>query len=338
MKRVVKEVMKRQRPIHLVCVLLLAAWLPIGGAQAADTDLRSAAQALMGGGVTEAKASAARALDQEPNSRLAHWLRAQAFSALAGQPLSVSTEDQDLLEEARVRLEVAPAGMLPRNLVVMPSAFKGRHVPVLLADAARSRIYVFGSRQGLPVLLDEFYTSIGALGFDKREEGDRRTPLGVYRIRYEIRNPRQDGFLGQMAMTLDYPNAYDTMSGRTGSGIWIHGVSNALHVRPPKASDGCFALSNNDLQRLRRYVRYQETQVVVVPQVEWISPAEWLSRSKKAQETFKVAHPGNNFGVFYVAHDWPWVLSVPASGGLLREYWTQPPVGAVRRILQEPLS
>ena len=304
---------------------------------AADKELRKATEALISGAPSNAVTLASAALTAEPNSRLAHWLKAQSLSAMAGRPVSIDGVDQELIEEARVRLEVAPTGMLPKNLVVMPQGAE-RNVPVLLADAERSRIYVFASRNGRPELIDEFYTSIGALGFDKAEEGDRKTPLGVYRIRYEIRDPRRDGFLGKMAMTLDYPNAYDESTGRSGSGIWIHGVPDSTHVRPPKASDGCFALSNRDLQRLRRHVRYQETQIVVVPRVEWISPKEWEANSARAQKDFARTDTRHRFGIFFVAEAWPWVVSIHEPQQFLREYWERPRFGAPRRLLREQLS
>ena len=53
----------------------------------------------------------------------------------------------------------------------------------------------------------------------------------MYQIRKELDKPRADGFLGNTALTLDYPNADDKSVGRTGYGIWIHGVPSNVHVR-----------------------------------------------------------------------------------------------------------
>jgi len=331
---------RHDRIFSAAFIVALAFFFSSTPTQAADQDLRKATQALISGGTVQAKGHARSALKEEPGSRLAHWIEAQSLLALAGRPVEINGVDQEFLDEARVRLEVTPSGMLPRNLMVMPAAAE-KNVPVLLADAERSRIYVFASKDGVPTLIDEFYTSIGALGFDKAEEGDRKTPLGVYRIRYEIRDPRKDGFLGKMAMTLDYPNAYDNMKGRTGSGIWIHGVPDFLHVRPPKSSDGCLAVSNRDLQRLRGYVRYQESQIVVVPKVEWITPKQWQANYVKAVKDFALHYPREELGVFYVNDSWPWVLSVSsatAPNRFRREYWERSRFGQLRRVLQEPLS
>ncbi|MEN9759291.1 MAG: hypothetical protein RL676_440 [Pseudomonadota bacterium] len=306
---------------------------------AADTELRRAAEALISGQMENSSSMASTALKSEPRSRLAHWLQAQSLIALAGKPVQLNGEDRDLLEEARVRLEVTPSGRLPRNLVVMPKS-ADKKVPILLADASRSRIYVFTSHQGKPVLVDEFYTTIGLLGADKSKEGDQKTPLGVYRVQFEIRDPRKDGFLGKFAMTLDYPNAFDSHSGRTGSGIWIHGVPANLHVRPPQASDGCLAVSNKDLQKLRHYVRYNETQIVVVPRVDWITPEEWSANAAKAASEFASVAPMNKIGgIFFVEDRWPVVVSVLAGHQVERRaYFQRAPNGSLRRLLEEKLS
>jgi L,D-peptidoglycan transpeptidase YkuD (ErfK/YbiS/YcfS/YnhG family) len=304
-------------------------------AQAADSELRRAAEALLAGNISTSARYAHDVLQQEPQSRLAYWLQAQSKKVLAGNPVRISDDDLDLLEEARVRLEVTPENRLPKNLVVMPRS-ADRRIPLLLADATRSRLYVFVSQQGVPVLVDEFYTTIGLLGFNKLREGDQRTPIGVYRIQYEIKNPRRDGFLGKLAMTLDYPNAYDRHTGRTGNGIWIHGVPENVHVRPPLASDGCLAVSNSDLERIRRYIRYNESQIVVVPRVEWVGQDEWLQTSEQAKTLFEPAVSGRAMGgVFYIEPNWPLVVTTLSGNQVDRRIYYQRFPKGLRQVLAE---
>lgn len=302
---------------------------------AADSELRRAAEALLAGNMSTSARYANDVLQQEPRSRLAFWLQAQSKKVLAGNPVRISDDDLDLLEEARVRLEVTPQNLLPRNLVVMPRS-ADRRIPLLLADASRSRIYVFVSQQGVPVLVDEFYTTIGLLGFNKLKEGDQRTPIGVYRLQYEIKNPRRDGFLGKLAMTLDYPNAYDRHTGRTGNGIWIHGVPDNVHVRPPLASDGCLALSNSDMERLRRYIRYNESQIVVVPEVEWVERDEWLQTAEQASALFEPSVAGRSMGgIFYIEPNWPLVVTALNGNQVARRTYYQRFPQGLRQVLAE---
>ncbi len=317
-------------------LLSIAAMLALpAAALAADSELRRAAEALLSGNMSTSARYANDVLQLEPRSRLAYWLQAQSNKVLAGNPVRISNDDLDLLEEARVRLEVTPQNLLPKNLVVMPRSAE-RKIPVLLADASRSRIYVFVSEQGVPVLIDEFYTTIGLLGYNKLKEGDQRTPIGVYRVQYEIKNPRRDGFLGKLAMTLDYPNAYDRHTGRTGSGIWIHGVPEDVHVRPPLASDGCLAVSNRDIERLRRYVRYNESQIVVVPTVEWLTADQWRQNSAQAGDLFEPLVSGASMGgVFYIEPNWPLVVSALNGNQVQKRIYYQRFAQGLRQVIAE---
>lgn len=307
-------------------------------AKSADTELRRATESLLQGNLHAVKSLAGDALDSEPRARLAHWLRAQSQFVLAGKPVELRKRDSDFLQEAQARLDSTPNGKYPKNLVSLPSSVE-RQAPVLLVDASRSRLYVYGNENGLPKLLDEFYTSIGLQGFDKRREGDQRTPIGVYVLQREIRNPQGNPLLGDLAMTLDYPNAFDRKSGRTGSGIWIHGVPKDTYVRPPLASDGCLALSNRDLERLQRYVRYGQTQIVVVPAIEWTDKDSWFSNSARAQSMFSSVVPeAQQGGVFYIDRGWPLIVtSLRGSRVERREYFESSEAG-LRRVLVEKVS
>src|SRR3989338_9263109 len=56
--------------------------------------------------------------------------------------------------------------------------------------------------------------------------------------------------LGVGALPLNYPNEYDKRLGRTGSGIWLHGVPSDSYARSPNSTDGCVVLANPELQTI----------------------------------------------------------------------------------------
>jgi len=99
----------------LLATLLSLPSLSPSSALAADAELRKAAEALVAGRLDSSSGLAGDALKSEPKSRLAHWLQAQSMIALAGKPVQLNGADRDLLDEARVRLEVTPEGMLPKK-------------------------------------------------------------------------------------------------------------------------------------------------------------------------------------------------------------------------------
>src|SRR5690606_35616353 len=66
--------------------------------------------------------------------------------------------------------------------------------------------------------------SIGKNGIGKEVEGDKLTPVGVYRLTSFLADSTLDDFYGNGAYPMNYPNAHDRLLKRTGHGIWLHGL------------------------------------------------------------------------------------------------------------------
>ena len=179
----------------------------------------------------------------------------------------------ELQQRRQAVLDLPPAGMVPSNFLhLSPSV---RHV--LAVDASRSRLYVFANGpQGL-ALINNFYVTIGRQGINKRVEGDQRTPLGVYFVGRQIPAERLPDLYGSGALTVNYPNDWDRLQGRTGSGIWLHGVPSDQFARVPQASDGCVVLSNPDIAFLMASID-RRTPVLIAEKIDWVDP-------KKSSET-----------------------------------------------------
>ena len=73
---------------------------------------------------------------------------------------------------------------------------------------------------------------------------------------------------------MDYPNAWDRYNGRTGSGIWLHGVDASAPNRPPWDTDGCLALPNDELALLAGELLPHVTPIIVVREMQWSEPSE----------------------------------------------------------------
>lgn len=212
---------------------------------------------------------------------------------LPGHPLGPADEGaaqawleqlQGLREQIVLRVQGAtvrpPAGSLPREFLALEPSV--RHA--IAVDASRSRLYLFEQRKGRLELVKDFYVSIGKLGIGKAEEGDQRTPEGIYFIGRHIPGQRLPKLYGKGALTLNYPNAWDRAVGRTGSGIWLHGVPPEEFARLPRASDGCIVLANPDLLHLARVVDSQ-TPVLVRERLDWADMAD--TQRRRAAEAFR---------------------------------------------------
>ncbi len=87
---------------------------------------------------------------------------------------------------------------------------------------------------------------------DKEQEGDFRTPEGVYRL--DMRNPDSEYFL---SIRISYPDSHDRNEARSkgfdpGGAIMIHGQPNEptyseAYYRTQDWTNGCIAVSNSDM-------------------------------------------------------------------------------------------
>lgn len=145
---------------------------------------------------------------------------------------------------------------------------------VIVAELEKGILRVFEKSPGTQLReIKNYPITIGKQGFGKTQEGDERTPVGVYRITSQLNDQQLDDFYGHTAYPLNYPNAWDRLNQYTGSGIWLHGVEDDSVKRPLRDSDGCIVLSNADLDDLGQYLNVGYTKVLGVKQIQWVSNA-----------------------------------------------------------------
>jgi len=230
------------------------------------------------GSLGEALDETDRLIARYPNFRLAHLVRGDLLLART-RPIAgfgntghaANGRLEELRTEVSVRLraisERPPADLVPRYLL----RFEPRQKHAIVVDASRSRVYVFEFANGAPRLVDDFYGTLGKFGIDKQREGDRKTPIGVYNVVSRIPGSKLPDLYGWGAFPIDYPNEWDRMRGKTGYGIWLHGVPSDTYARAPQASDGCIALANPDLAELANRVQVGATPVIIAERVEWVA-------------------------------------------------------------------
>ncbi len=117
--------------------------------------------------------------------------------------------------------------------------------------------------------------TIGKNGTDKRSEGDMRTPMGIYQIARELPRKGLADLYGAGAFPIDYPNEWDRIQGRSGHGIWLHGVPSDTYSRPPRSSEGCVVVTNPDLKEISRWVQPGATPIVIAERTDWIDHVAW---------------------------------------------------------------
>ncbi len=95
---------------------------------------------------------------------------------------------------------------------------------------------------------------------DKTREGDSKTPIGVYKLT-EKKADKLDPFYGPYAFVTSYPNDYDKYKGRSGHGIWIHGLP--TQESRNSYTRGCIAIPNSNLKKLEHKIDYKKTLLII---------------------------------------------------------------------------
>ena len=160
-----------------------------------------------------------------------------------------------------VRIGENRYGMLPHRIprLIATAALMTLALPSMANDfPLADKVIVEKENRKLHLLKDgePFRTFDIALGIapigDKEQEGDFKTPEGVYEL--DARNPDSDYFL---SIRISYPDARDRREAATrgvdpGGQIMIHGQPNepnysAAYYRTSDWTNGCIAVSNSDM-------------------------------------------------------------------------------------------
>jgi len=130
----------------------------------------------------------------------------------------------------------------------------------------------------------DYYITVGKNGVEKQSEGDKRTPIGVYFASTKLKQQLPD-FYGEGAYPLSYPNEWDKAHNRNGSGIWLHGTPSSTYSRPPRASDGCVVVANQDLKALEPALQSGKTPIIIANNLEWLNDSSTPEREKEILNT-----------------------------------------------------
>ncbi|MEE9334939.1 MAG: L,D-transpeptidase [Granulosicoccaceae bacterium] len=313
----------------------------IDASVALDQQTQKVLHAIVDGDWATANSDAKKLNRRFPDYALGKLLYAETLQVAAGLSLKHNSEQRfslnyiSLLLEAQARAAQpsAVAGTFTansasgnnytdsNNTTRLPAAVirTGSTIDhVILIDLKRSYLMLFDTSIDQPRLVKRHYVASGLGGYDKRFEGDLKTPIGVYNI-HGFRSDRSlPKLYGSGALMLDYPNSLDKMLGRSGSGIWLHGVPHDQKSRSPRSSEGCVTMANDYLLELHHTVDLQATRVVLSDKIHWITPS--LLASKQEQqinlfERYRQAWTDLNISALHVLYnDGAWPLAAEQHG------------------------
>jgi murein L,D-transpeptidase YafK len=259
--------------------------VPVSASRDVEVALAGIFKAIEADKLADAMVKVEALIASKPNYRLAYLIKgdlllARAFPirGMGAMPGAPAAKVSDLRDEALQRLrayrEQPPTDGIPRYLLQMRPDQK--HAVVV--DTRKSRLYVYANDNGRPRFVADFYMSHGKNGIDKAREGDQKTPVGVYYVTSHLPKDKLADIYGAGAFPINYPNDWDRRNGRSGHGIWLHGVPADTFARAPLASDGCVALSNADFEMMGKNIEVGSTPVIISEEVEFLSQDDWNSQ------------------------------------------------------------
>ncbi|NIM15562.1 MAG: L,D-transpeptidase family protein [Candidatus Aminicenantes bacterium] len=140
---------------------------------------------------------------------------------------------------------------------------------MLIVEKSTQNLFVYSNYNAEPV--DRFKITSGKNNGPKLEEGDMKTPEGIYFFRNILSGgelPKADDY-GEKAFTLNYPNPIDRKEGKDGSGIWLHGAFDGDKINIPYNSRGCVVMKNKDLVRLSKYIFLNQTPICIYNKIKY---------------------------------------------------------------------
>ncbi len=108
-------------------------------------------------------------------------------------------------------------------------------------------------------LFENNHILLGKNDGDKKVEGDHKTPTGTYDLTKKLE--QLDPYYGPLAMVTSYPNLYDKIQNKNGSGIWIHGVPE--NETREEFTRGCIALDNDQIKKIDNQIKLDESVLMI---------------------------------------------------------------------------
>ncbi len=108
-------------------------------------------------------------------------------------------------------------------------------------------------------LSSDFSAFVGKVDGDKQREGDLKTPIGIYKLTQKLDDV--DPFYGPLAFVTSYPNSFDKIRGKNGSGIWVHGLP--LNQKRDDYTKGCIAIDNTHIKYIEEQIDFRKAFVYI---------------------------------------------------------------------------
>lgn len=147
---------------------------------------------------------------------------------------------------------------------------------VILVDKKTNNLSVSEYVDGRYKILKTFHATLGQVKGDKEDENDLKTPEGIYTFTTFLTPPALAKKFGVMSFPMNFPNPFDRLAGRTGSGIMLHATNEPERLKKNFDSEGCIVVNNQEISEIKPYIRLGLTPILVFPELtpEYLAPGQ----------------------------------------------------------------
>ena len=164
-------------------------------------------------------------------------------------------------------LAYAEVETIPKGLVQLRPTRGG----ALVVDKSLARVEFYDEINGSIRKLASYDIASGKHHGNKKQRGDNRTPEGIYFFtEYKDKSTLLPKY-GDGAFVMDYPNRFDEILSKSGSGIWLHGTDVELRIPNKFDSEGCVVVRNQVFQELKPRIQINHTPILIYNETPYVT-------------------------------------------------------------------
>lgn len=174
--------------------------------------------------------------------------------------------------------KLPPPGLYPKNILNLGEGDYFSNF-AFIADKSTRTLTIWRNSRSQYELIAAYPFDMGKNSGNKLKLGDLKTPEGVYFFNKTYsKNELDFNEYGDRAFVMDYPNFFDRIDKKTGSGIWLHAIPPTKNLL--RGSRGCLVLKNEDIEKVEPYVQIPTTPIIVEDKIEYSNKNELQSKKQ----------------------------------------------------------
>lgn len=170
-------------------------------------------------------------------------------------------------------------GVLLLSAAFQPWSFaqeKVKTTTAIFVDKKTNNLLVTEYVDGSFRTIKTYHATLGQVKGDKQEEGDLKTPEGIYTFKSKSVPPQLKKKFGVMAFYVNFPNTFDQLAGRTGSDIMLHATDEPDRLKKNYDSQGCIVVKDEEIKEIQSSVRLGLTPILIFSELtdEYLKPGQ----------------------------------------------------------------